>query len=164
MVHFERLPGKFTQHDFGHVKIAFMNGCKTIHFFVSRLKYSRWAAVSDVSDEVVETLVRRIVEHFALIGGVPLVAVFDRPKTVALSWRKNGEVNQWNPIFAAVMLELGVGVELYWPSNPQQKGSVENLVGWVKGSFFKQRRFWDEQDLRQQLTEWLAEVNENHPS
>jgi hypothetical protein len=27
------------------------------------------------------------------------------------------------------------------------KGSVENLVGWVKGSFFKQRRFLDRDDL-----------------
>jgi hypothetical protein len=36
---------------------------------------------------------------------------------------------------------------------------VENLVGWVKGSFFKQRRFLDEQDLRCQLQEWHQEVN-----
>lgn len=27
-----------------------------------------------------------------------LVAVFDRPKTVALAWRKNGEMNEWNPL------------------------------------------------------------------
>jgi hypothetical protein len=55
-------------------------------------------------------------------------------------------------------------VELCWPHAPQQKGSVENLVGWVKGSFFKQRRFWDRHDLETQLAEWLREVNEERPS
>jgi transposase len=105
-----------------------------------------------------------MVEHFKQMGGVPLLAVFDRPKTVALAWRKDGVVTEWNPTFAAVTTELGIGVELCWPHAPQQKGSVENLVGWVKGSFFKQRRFWDRHDLETQLAEWLREVNEERPS
>jgi transposase len=165
MVRFEGLAGEFSQHDFGEVKIQFLNGTQSkIHFFASRLKYSRWAVVSLVGDEGVETLVRRLVEHFLFMGGVPLVAVFDRPKTVALKWRKDGDITEWNPTFAAVMLELGVGVEVCWPASPWQKGSIENIVGWVKGSFFKQRRFWDEEDLRRQLGEWLTEVNEQRPS
>jgi hypothetical protein len=53
---------------------------------------------------------------------------------------------------------------LCWPYRPQQKGSVENLVGFVKSSFFKVRRFHDEQDLRQQLRDWHREVNEERPS
>ncbi len=40
---------------------------------------------------------------------------------------------------------------------------MENLVGWVKGSFFKQRRFVDDDDLRQQLAEWCTEVNTQRP-
>lgn len=40
---------------------------------------------------------------------------------------------------------------------------MENLVGWVKGSFFKQRRFVDYDDLLFQLTEWLYEVNNERP-
>jgi hypothetical protein len=98
------------------------------------------------------------------MGGVPLVAVFDRPKTVVLRWNKDGEVVEYNPTFAAVMLDLGVGIELCWPRSGWQKGSVERLVGWVKGSFFKQRRFVDEADLQQQLAEWHVEVNTRVPS
>jgi hypothetical protein len=63
-----------------------------------------------------------------------------------------------------VILDLGIGVELCWPYSPRQKGAVENLVGWVKGSFFKQRRFLDEEDLRRQLAEWHEEVNVLRPS
>lgn len=43
------------------------------------------------------------------------------------------------------------------------KGSIENLVGWVKGSFFKQRRFLDDADLLTQLAEWRTEVNTQRP-
>jgi transposase len=160
VVRFEGLPGEFSQHDFGHVDVRFLSGTtKRVHFFASRLKYSRWVQVTLVDDETVESLLRPLVEHFDAMGGVPLVAVFDRPKTVVLRWNKDSSVVEYNSTFAQVMLELGVGIELCWPRSGWQKGSVERLVGWVKGSFFKQRRFVDDADLRQQLAEWHVEVN-----
>ena len=165
VMRFEGLPGEFSQHDFGQVKIRFLDGSyRIVHFFASRLKWSRWVEVSLVENEVVETLVRELAEHFTRFEGVPLCAVFDRPKTVALSWRKDGEVTEWNPTFAYAALELGFTAEVCWPHQPQQKGAVENLVGWVKGSFFKQRRFHDREDLAAQLLQWLQEVNTQRPS
>jgi len=164
MVRFEGLPGEFTQHDFGQVDIRFLDGTKRrVHFFASRLKYSRFFQVSLVEDERVESLVRTLVDHFEALGGVPLLAVFDRAKTVALKWDKAGEVTEWNSTFTDVMLELGVGVEVCWPGRGNQKGAVETLVGWVKGSFFRQRRFVDETDLREQLAQWHQEVNTERP-
>jgi transposase len=162
---FEGLAGEFSQHDFGHVDVRYLDGrVERVHFFASRLKYSRWVQVSLVPNEQVEALVRAMVDHFTAWGGVPLVSVFDRPKTIALKWTKEGVVTEWNPAFAGVALDLGVGVELCWPYSPEQKGSVENLVGWVKGSFFKQRRFVDKEDLHRQLAEWHVEVNTTRPS
>ena len=72
-------------------------------------------------------------------------------------------MTKWNPVFACATLEIGIGVELCWPYQARQKGSVENLVGFVKSSFFKVRKFYDEEDLRQQLVEWHHEVNEERP-
>ena len=46
-----------------------------------------------------------------------------------LKWQRNGEVTDWNPVFAYAMLEMSIGVELCWPYSPEQKGAVENLVG-----------------------------------
>ena len=161
LVRFEGLPGEFSQHDFGEIEVQFVNGTRQrIHFFASRLKYSRWVRVSLVKDEKIESLVRTLAEHLASWGGRPLLCVFDRPKTIALKWRKNGEVTEWNPVFAYATLEMGVGVELCWPYQPRQKGSVENLVGFVKSSFFKVRRFYDVDDLEQQRRDWEREVNE----
>jgi transposase len=165
LVRFEGLPGEFSQHDFGEVRVHYQNGTdEIVHFFASRLKYSRWAEVTLVDDEQVESLVRALVDHVDAFGGVPLVAVFDRPKTVALKWGRDGVVTEWNATFAGVALDLGLGVEVCWPYRPQEKGSVENLVGWVKGSFFKQRRFLDRADLAQQLRDWLLETNTVRPS
>jgi transposase len=119
--------------------------------------------VTIVPDERAETFVRTFVDHFAAIGGVPLLAVFDRPRIVALKWTRDGHVTEWNPLFAGVALDLSVGIEVCWPASPWQKGSVENLVGCVKGPFFKQRRFVDDDDLLRQLAEWRTEVNTERP-
>ena len=64
LVRFEGLPGEFSQHDFGQVEVEFCNGAsQRIHFFASRLKYSRFIRVSLVPDEAVESLVRTLAEH-----------------------------------------------------------------------------------------------------
>jgi transposase len=160
VVRFEGLAGEFSQHDFGEVDVTFVDGRrKRVHFFASRLKYSRWVEVSLVENQQVEPLVRSLVDHFDAFEGVPLLAVFDRPKTIVLKSKHDGTVAEWNPTFAQAMLELGVGVEVCWPRSGNQKGSVERLVGWVKNSFFKPRRFVDAQDLREQLAAWRVEVN-----
>ena len=164
LVRFEGLPGEFSQHDFGQVDVEFTDGTtRRIRFFASRLKYSRCIRVSLVKDETVESLVRSLARHLDSWGGAPLLCVFDRPKTVALKWRRNGEVAEWNPVFACATLEMGIGVELCWPYRAQEKGAVENLVGFVKGSFFKVRHFQDPEDLEQQLGDWHREVNEERP-
>lgn len=165
LVRFEGLAGEFCQHDFGEVNVRYVNGgVQKFIFYASRLKYSRWAEVSIVSDQRVETLVRALVKHYDRMGGVPLVSIFDRPTTIACEWKSDGTVTQWNSTFQGVMFELGAGVELCWPYRPQEKGTVENLVGWVKGSFFKPRRFLDEADVFQQLEAWLEDVNTLRPN
>lgn len=163
VVRFEGVAGEFSQHDFGHVDVKYVDGrTERIHFFASRLKWSRWANVTVVPNEQLETLVRTLLDHLAAWGGKPLVCVFDNPKTIAL--KHDGPLIEWNPTFAQVAIDVGVGVELCTPGRGQEKGSVENLVKWVKNSFFKVRRFHDPEDVLAQLVEWLREVNTQRPS
>jgi transposase len=165
MVRFEGVAGEFSQHDFGQVDVVYVDGTKKrVHFFASRLKWSRWVEVSVVPDECVETLVRTLVVHYECMGGVPLASVFDRPKTVAILWGADGVVTQWNQTFLQAIGALGVAPEQCWPYSPEQKGAVENLVKWAKGSFFKCRKFLDDDDLERQLRAWLHEVNTTRPS
>jgi transposase len=163
VVRFEGLAGEFSQHDFGHVDVTYVDGTKErLHFFASRLKYSRHAHVVLVEDERVESLVRALVAGLEDFGGVPLCGVFDNPKTIVKERR--GSQIEWNATFGQAVLDLRLGVELCWPRSANQKGSVERLVGWVKSSFFKVRRFTDRRDVQEQLREWLRESNETRPS
>ena len=163
LVRFEGVPGEFSQHDFGQVVVRNLNGTsERLHFFASRLKYSRWIDVRLVPDEGVESLVRSLIAGFESFGGVPLVAVFDNPKTVTLG-REGGRI-QWNETFGQTALDYRFAPELCTPRRAQEKGSVENLVGFVKGSFFKVRRFHDRGDLETQLAAWHVEVNTVRPS
>jgi transposase len=144
MMRFEGLPGEFSQHDFGEVRVRFIDGGRRIvHFFASRLKWSRWVEVTLVDNEVVETLVRGLASHFTRFGGVPLCAVFDRPKTVALHWGDDGVVTEWNPTFAYAALELGFTAEVCWPHQPRQKDHASDCTslrtciasfGWMRRS------------------------------
>ena len=163
---YEGVAGEFSQHDFGAVRVRWTHGGRErVQFFASRLKNSRYVAVTLVESQQVEPLVRTLAEHFEAFGGVPLLAVFDRPGTVALkSDPRTGAVLEWNPVFAEALTRLGLAAEVGWPYRANQKGAVENPVGWVNGSFFKTRRFLDRQDLQLQLDAWHKEVNERRPS
>ncbi len=164
MVRFEGVAGEFAQFDFGVADVRLTEAVRgralrrRIHFAAYRLKWSRFTHVVLVPHERVEALVRALLASFAAGGGVPLRVVFDNPKTVVL--RRDEGRPVWNATLAQAMLDYGCGIELCTPRTPQQKGSVENLVGFVKRTFFLSRRFHDlETDLPQQLATWLVEVN-----
>jgi transposase len=163
MVRFEGVAGEFSQHDFGQVEVRYTTGpVERLRFFASRLKWSRFVHVTLVPDEREEALIRGLLSALEAFGGVPLVTVWDNPKTVVVT--RKGELIVWNAVFGQVALDYRFAPELCWPRSGQQKGAVENLVGWVKGSFFKCRRFHDRADLEAQLREWLTAVNTQRPS
>jgi transposase len=164
LVRFEGVAGEFAQFDFGHVEVKLTSGARRrMHFAAYRLKWSRWMHVVVVPNERVEPLVRSLLASFEASGGVPLRVVFDNPKTVVLRREEGRPV--WNATLAQAVIDYGFALELCAPRSPEQKGSVENLVGFVKRAFFRARRFLDlDTDLSRQLAEWLVEVNEVRPS
>ena len=69
MMRFEGLPGEFSQHDFGQVRLRYLDVTHAVvKFFGSRLKWSRWA-VDLVDGEDAETLVRTLAEHWCGSAG-----------------------------------------------------------------------------------------------
>src|SRR5213593_517473 len=162
LVRFEGVPGEFSQHDFGLVSVRYVTGVvERIRFFASRLKWSRFVDVTLVPDEREEALIHGLLHALEAFRGVPLVTVWDNPKP---SSSREGELIVWNPVFGQVALDYRFAPELCWPRAGQQKGAVENLVGWVKKSFFTCRRFHDRADLEHQLRDWLRMVNTERPN
>jgi transposase len=164
LVRFEGMAGEFAQFDFGHVDARLLDGTRRrVHFAAYRLKYSRWVFVVVVPNERSEALVRSVLAAFAASGGVPLQVVCDNPKTIVL--RREGDRPVWHPTMAQIAIDYGFSITLCTPRAPQQKGSVENLVGFVKRAFFRARRFADlTHDLPQQLAAWCVEMNTVRPS
>jgi len=73
VVRFEGLPGEFSQHDFGQRRVTFEDGTtQVVHFFASRLKYSRTVDVHIVDCVQLETVVRSLLRAFERFGGMPL--------------------------------------------------------------------------------------------
>ena len=163
VVRFEGLPGEFSQHDFGQRRVTFEDGTtQVVHFFASRLKYSRVIDVHVVENEQLETVVRCLLEAFERFGGMPLKCVFDNMTTVVDSriTDPDGQTQVvWNQRFGQFAIDCGFIPVACWPYRPQQKGSVENLVGFVKGNFFCGRYFKDQTDLIEQLSDWVNKVN-----
>ena len=163
LVRFEGLPGEFSQHDFGQRRVQYADGrIEVVRFFASRLKYSRYVDVQVVDNEQQETVVRGLLRAFEHFGGVPLMGVFDNMSSAVKSRevKADGTVTvHWSERFAQVCMDCGLIPLACWPYRPQQKGSVENLVGFVKGNFFCGRSFQDREDLETQLQGWVRYVN-----
>ena len=84
----DKVPGEISRHGMGQVDVRFKGGeVRSVNFFATRLEYSRWIAVSIVEDQSIESLVRALVHHFDAIGGIPLLAAFDRPKPIGIRVR-----------------------------------------------------------------------------
>jgi transposase len=168
IVRFEGLPGEFSQHDFGQRRVRFADGhIEVVRFFASRLKYSRFVDVQIVDNEQQETVVRCLLRAYEHFGGIPLMSVFDNMSTVVESReiREDGSAKvNWTQRFAQFAIDCGVIPLACWPYRPQQKGSVENLVGFVKDNFFVARTFQDRRDLIAQLQGWVDYVNTERPS
>ena len=163
IVRFEGMAGEYAQFDFGERWVTYTDGRRRkVIIFVGRLKYSRHVHVEIVPDQRAETLVRAVVSCLAMWDCVPLIWVFDNPKTVRVS--PIGEPVVLHAYLAGLAAELNAAVVLCTPHQPQQKGSVERGVKWFKNSFLAQRRFVDDADLQAQATVWLEEVNTRRAS
>ena len=160
---FEGVAGEFSQHDFGEVIVRYEDGTRErLHFFASRLKYSRMVRVLLTPDQRTETICHALVDAFAFFGGAPLISVFDNPRTMVTA--REGRSVTWQETFACFCTEVGIVPLATWPRRPQEKGAVENLVGFVKRSFFKAWRFRNRADLEEKLAAWHVLVNDERPS
>jgi transposase len=153
--------GDASQHGFGEIDVRFASGrLERVFFFVSQLTYSRWSETMLVRDRGIESLLRALVQHFARIGGVPLVAIFDRHNASAVVSNVDGGAGPWNAAFVQTIMDLGIGVDLRGRGPNERSGSsVEKLVRWVKASFFGSRKFADASVLQASLDQWNLEMN-----
>jgi transposase len=156
VIRFEGLPGEYVQWDWGEARVRLGGSLIKRVFLAGRLKYSRLVGIRWRTQMDLETLLRSMLEIVEGWGGVPWAWVFDNMKTVTLGRDAEGQP-RWNPAFWRFATEVGFHPELCDPGAAQQKGSVENLVKWVKTNFLPGRSFADEEDLARQSLAWEQE-------
>jgi transposase len=159
-IRFEGLPGEYLQVDWGEIRaLPFTQQAPATRYFLAcRLKYSRWSWLRWTSDMRQETLFRGLVDCLGALGWVPWVLVFDNMKTVT-SGRDAAGHPVWTPPLLQLAGDFGFHPQACDPGAGNQKGSVESLVKWVKGSFLPGRSFADDADLVAQSAEWQEMAN-----
>jgi len=166
-VRFEGLPGELLQIDWGEMRqMPFTRPTlarQTRYFFAARLKHSRFMFVRFTTDMQEETLLRGLIACFVALDGVPWVVTSDNMKTVTLG-RDDQHQPIWHPAYQKVALEFGFHPVACAPAAGNQKGSVENLVKFVKTNFLAGRTFYDDADLEEECASWLQRVNAERPS
>jgi transposase len=159
-VRFEGLPGEYLQVDWGEIRaFPFTQApAGTRYFLACRLKYSRWVWVRWTTEMRQETLFRGLVGCLVSLGWVPWVLVFDNMKTVTSGRDSEGQP-LWTPALRQLAGECGFHPQACDPGAPNQKGSVESLVKWVKGNLLPGRHFADDADLAEQTAVWQVAAN-----
>ena len=162
VVRFEGLPGEYLQVDWGEVRrLAFTHPDlvgATRYSLVARLKCSRLTVAQFFRDMELETLTRELLRVFERTGGMPWGRTFDNMKTVTTG--RDVECQPiWTPAFIKVATEIGFHPEECAFGAGKPKGSVENLVVFVKSNFLPELSFLDDADLLRQQEAWLERVN-----
>jgi transposase len=118
---------------------------------VGCLPYSRAGAGTLVFSKEAPDLLYGIGDCLAKLGALPGTLVWDREGALHA-----GEGRPSEP-FAAFCGELRVGWRFLGPHDPQSKGVVERLQGFMETSFEPGRSFVGELDFQEQLDRWFGE-------
>lgn len=120
---------------------------------VACLGYSRAGAGAVVFSKQTPDLLAGIARCLWRLGALPEVLVWDRQAGI------HGHDGRPSEAFAGFCGQLKVDWRFCEPADPQAKGAVERLQGYVETNFEPGRRFANELDFEDQLDGWFAKAN-----
>lgn len=155
-------PGQRAAHDWSDYNIRFTSqrdGSSTqVTFFSYILSYSRRQYIEVVADKTRKTLLRALINAFIYLDGVPREIKSDNQKACVDRWEAG------RPVFNSKYLEFATYYRFrpltIRPGRPQENLKVERPFYYLERSFLNAREFKDVDDLKQQLQEWLTDVND----
>ncbi|MQY80350.1 MAG: IS21 family transposase, partial [Bacteroidetes bacterium] len=153
-------PGQRAAHDWSDYNIPFTLSGKTgqVTFFSYILGYSRRQYIEVVDDKKQKTLFRALINAFIYLDGVPREIKSDNQKACVDRW----EAGQ--PVFNSKYLEFATYYRFrpltITPGRPRENLKIERPFYYLEKSFLNGREFKDIDDLKQQLQQWLTDVND----
>jgi transposase len=151
----ESVPGKVAQADFGGAVVTIAGSRRPATLFCMRAKYSKAPFVIAYPTEKIEAFLAGHVAAFSFFGGVFHEVWYDNPKT-AVTKILAGTERVENERLSALRAHYLFDSAFCTPSSPHEKGSVENLVGYVRRNALvpASRSFASFDELNEHLKRW----------
>lgn len=152
---FDTPPGEQMLLDFGEMRVR--KGLE-IHFICMLLRYSRMLCVFAQDHRFnSEEACRSIYRGFFKLGGRPKELVIDQDSVFVAS-ESYGEIIQ-TETFRNFTSEQELRLWVCNKSDPESKGPIENVVGFVKKNFFSARNITCIEDVTGSLPGWTQRKN-----
>ena len=152
---FDTPPGQQMLIDFGQMDVG--KGA-VIHFICMLLRYSRVFCVYAQDHRYnAEEACRAIYHGFCKLGGRPCELVIDQD-TVFVASEHYGEVIE-TAVFKRFLAEQELKLWVCNKNDPESKGPIENVVGFVKKNFFSARNIHCIDDVWRSLPGWNERKN-----
>ena len=158
----EELPyGEQAQVDFGQYNLKCHGTRKKVYFFAMVLSRSRMKYIWFLDRAFTAKDVCQAHENsFGYFGGIPKTIVYDQDRTMVV------DENIGNVIltddFRNYTRSKNFKRHFCRKADPESKGKVENVVGYVKKNFLYNRRYLDLETLNTQSLAWLGRTGNNN--
>lgn len=156
----ETMPGQRGSHDWSEYNIGYEQSGqeeKTI-FFSFILNYSRRQYIEVVEDKTQTTLLDCLVNTFIYFDGVPFEIKSDNQKACVDKWECG------KPLFNKTFLEFATHYHFIplaiHPGKPRENLKIERPFYYLETNFLNGRKFFNKQDLKDQLQGWLLYYND----
>lgn len=147
--------GQQAQVDFGQTKQKNSNGKEVTLNFISfvlshsRYKYVEWLDRSFTTQDVIQTHENA----FQFFGGIPYELVYDQDSLIVVS--ENAGDLVLTSEFQSYREERKLNLFVCRKADPESKGRIENVVGYVKKNFAKNRVFDNIDHWNERSFAWL---------
>ena len=143
--------GKQLQIDFGEYRTG--SGLD-LYIFAAVLSASRYKYVAFQGKPFTAIdLIGHLLDGFEYIGGVPEELVIDQDAVMVVS-ENHGEII-YTRDFGSFIEEMGLKMYVCRKADPETKGKIENLIGYVKQNFLSTRDFQVFEEAQEGLSGWL---------
>ena len=152
----EFAPGECAQVDWGVWKgVDVPGGRRRLSFFVMVLAHSRMMYAEFSFGQAMEHWLGAHRNAFEFFGGVPEKIMVDNCKTAVLTPAAAGSPPVFHPLYLDFSLHYGFTITPCNVRRPNEKGRVENGVGYIKKSFLAGREPASLDALAPALADWL---------
>lgn len=148
--------GEQAQVDFGQTKQKTSSGKeKTLYFISFVLSHSRYKVVEWLDRPFTTRDVIRAHEHaFQKLEGIPRQLVYDQDHLIVVS-ENAGEII-YTAEFQSYREQRKLNIHLCRKADPESKGRIENVVGFIKKNFAKHRVYHNIDQWNEHCEAWLV--------